>query len=107
MVGIPNTDGKAGMAALKLDEKVEFDIDQFSRFVDDNLPFYSRPVFLRIIEELEFTGTHKLRKVNFRKEGYNIEIIKEPIFYWDNSAKKYKAFGKIEYQNLRENKLRI
>jgi len=106
-VGIPNTDGKAGMAALKLDEKVEFDIDQFSRFVDDNLPFYSRPVFLRIIEELEFTGTHKLRKVNFRKEGYNIEIIKEPIFYWDNSAKKYKAFGKIEYQNLRENKLRI
>jgi len=106
-VSIPNTDGKAGMAALKLDTKLDFDHDQFSRFVVENLPPYSIPVFLRMIEELEFTGTHKLRKVNFRKQGYNIEIIKEPLFYWDNSAKKYKVFDKVEYQNLLKNKLKV
>jgi len=106
-VSIPNTDGKAGMAALKLDTKLDFDHDQFSRFVVENLPPYSIPVFLRMIEELEFTGTHKLRKVNFRKQGYNIEIIKDPLFYWDNSAKKYKVFDKVEYQNLLKNKLKV
>jgi citronellyl-CoA synthetase len=106
-VSIPNTDGKAGMAALKLDRKLDFDHDQFSRFVVENLPSYSIPVFLRIIDELEFTGTHKLRKVNFRKQGYNIEIIKEKVFYWDNSAKKYKVFDKIEYQNLLKNTLKV
>jgi len=106
-VSIPNTDGKAGMAALKLDTKLDFDHDQFSRFVVENLPPYSIPVFLRMIEELEFTGTHKLRKVNFRKQGYNIEIMKEPLFYWDNSAKKYKVFDKVEYQNLLKNKLKV
>jgi len=106
-VSIKNSDGKAGMAALKLDTKLDFDLDQFSRFVVDNLPFYSIPIFLRIIEELEFTGTHKLRKVNFRKEGYNIEIIKEPLFYWDISTKKYKVFDKVKYQNLLNNKLKV
>ncbi len=106
-VSIPNTDGKAGMASLKLDKKLDFDHDQFSRFVVENLPSYSTPVFLRIQDELEFTGTHKLRKVNLRKEGYNIEIIKDPVFYWNNSAKKYKVFDKIEYQNLLKNKLKV
>jgi acyl-CoA synthetase (AMP-forming)/AMP-acid ligase II len=106
-VSIPNTDGKAGMAALKLDKKLDFDHDQFSRFVVENLPSYSIPVFLRIQDELEFTGTHKLRKVNLRKQGYNIEVIKDPVFYWDNSTKKYKVFDKIEYQNLLKNKLRV
>ncbi|MHA1992701.1 MAG: AMP-binding protein [Candidatus Hodarchaeales archaeon] len=106
-VSIPNTDGKAGMAALKLDTKLDFDCDKFSQFVVENLPPYSIPVFLRMIEELEFTGTHKLRKVNFRKEGYNIEIVKEPLFYLDNSAKKYKVFDKKAYQNLLQNKLKV
>jgi len=106
-VSIPNTDGKAGMAALTLLKKLDFDHDQFSRFIVENLPYYSIPVFLRIKDELEFTGTHKLRKVNLRKQGYNIENIKEPIFYWDNSEKKYKVFSKIEYQNLLQNKLKV
>jgi acyl-CoA synthetase (AMP-forming)/AMP-acid ligase II len=106
-VSIPNSDGKAGMAALKLDQKLDFDRDQFSRFVVENLPSYSRPIFLRIQDELEFTGTHKLRKVNLRKEGYNIEVIKDHLFYWDNSAKRYKTFDKIEYQNLLNYKLRV
>ena len=106
-VEIPSSDGKAGMAALKIERNVEFDLDQFSIFVVDNLPNYAIPVFLRIKDELEFTGTHKLRKVNLRKQGYNLENIKEPILYWDNSVKKYKVFGKIEYQNLLENKIKV
>ncbi|MHA2324188.1 MAG: AMP-binding protein [Promethearchaeota archaeon] len=99
-VSIPNTDGKAGMAALKIVKNLDFDPDQFSRFVVENLPHYSIPVFLRIKDELEFTGTHKLRKVNLRKEGYNVEIVKEPLFFWDNSTKNYKVFDKTEYQKF-------
>ncbi|MHA2123034.1 MAG: AMP-binding protein, partial [Promethearchaeota archaeon] len=103
-VSIPNTDGKAGMAALKLVKDLEFDPDHFSNFVVDNLPHYSVPVFLRIQDELEFTGTHKLRKVNLKKQAYNIDIVKEPIFFWDNSTKKYEPFDKLEYQNLLKTK---
>ena len=106
-VSIPNTDGKAGMATLKLYEKDSFDQDQFSKFVTENLAAYAKPVFLRIAVELEFTGTHKLRKVNLRKQGYNVEEIKDPLFFWDNSTKKYKVFDRTEYQNLLNDKLRL
>ncbi len=95
------------MATLKLDKTLGFDSDQFSRFVVENLPNYAIPVFLRIKDELEFTGTHKLRKVNLRKEGYNIEKIKEPVFFWNSSEKKYKVFDKIGYQNLLNNILKV
>ncbi|MHA2266767.1 MAG: AMP-binding protein [Promethearchaeota archaeon] len=99
-VAIPNTDGKAGMAAIQLVKGVDFDSNQFSNFVIDNLPPYAIPVFVRIKDELEFTGTHKLRKVTFRKEGYNPEEISEPLFYWDPASKKYKVFDTTEYQKL-------
>jgi citronellyl-CoA synthetase len=106
-VAIPNSDGKAGMAAIKLLKDLDFDADKFSEFIVENLPYYSIPVFLRIKAELEFTGTHKLRKVNLRKEGYNLEQINEPIFYWDTSEKKYRGFTKIDYQNLLNNTLKF
>jgi citronellyl-CoA synthetase len=106
-VAIPNTDGKAGMATIQLDKNVDFNLDQLSGFVIENLPPYAIPVFLRITDELEFTGTHKLRKVNLRKEGYNIEEIKEPILFWNSSTKKYTAFNKEDYQSLLNNKLKV
>ena len=106
-VSIPNTDGKAGMATIQLEKNLNFELDHFSRFVTENLPPYAIPVFLRIKEEVEFTGTHKLRKVNLRKQGYNIEKFNEPVFFWNNSAKKYKAFNKIDYQNLLNNTLNV
>ena len=106
-VSIPNTDGKAGMAALKLDKNVDFDLDQFSKFVIENLPIYAIPVFLRIKDELEFTGTHKLRKVDLRKQGYNIEIIKDKIYFWDISTKKYRNFNERDHQNLLNGTLKV
>jgi len=106
-VSIPNTDGKAGMATIQLEKNLNFELDHFSRFVTENLPPYAIPVFLRIKDEVEFTGTHKLRKVNLRKQGYNIEKFNEPVFFWNNSAKKYKAFNKIDYQNLLNNTLKV
>ncbi|MFX1532088.1 MAG: hypothetical protein ACFFBC_13315, partial [Promethearchaeota archaeon] len=74
-----------------------------SDFVIENLPPYAIPVFLRVKDELEFTGTHKLRKVNLRREGFNIEEINDPIYFWNNSTKKYKVFNKIDYLNLLNN----
>jgi citronellyl-CoA synthetase len=106
-VSIPHTDGKAGMATIQLDKELNFDLNQLSKFVTENLPPYAIPVFLRIKDELEFTGTHKLRKVNLRKQGYNIKEINEPIFFWDNSVKKFKAFNENNYQNLLNNTLKL
>ncbi|MBA7543781.1 Long-chain-fatty-acid--CoA ligase FadD17 [subsurface metagenome] len=99
-VEIPNTDGKAGMICIKLDDKLSFDTDSFSHFVAENLPKYSIPLFIRIKDDLEFTGTHKLRKVNLRKQGYNINTIKDQLYVWDSTSNRYKIFDREKYQNL-------
>ena len=88
-VVIPNTEGKAGMASVKLNPSKEFNIDEFSKFVSEVLPSYSVPVFLRIAQELETTGSLKIRKVNLRKEAYDIEKIEDEIYFWAPSKRKY------------------
>ena len=62
-VEVPGADGRAGMAALTLAEGVnELDLAEFSRYVRESLPAYAVPVFLRVQQEQQVTGTFKLLK---------------------------------------------
>jgi citronellyl-CoA synthetase len=107
-VTIPNTGaGKAGMASIKLHLSVKFDIDDFSKFVLEVLPGYSIPVFVRIKKELEVTGPYKIKKVNLRKEGYNIEKIIDKIFFWDSTIKKYIPLDSGLSQKINDGKIKI
>ncbi|MFX1295929.1 MAG: long-chain-acyl-CoA synthetase [Promethearchaeota archaeon] len=100
-VAIPNTEGKACMAAIKLDLTIKFDIGDFSRFIYEVLPKYSIPIFIRICNDLETTSSSfKIRKVNLKKEAYNIDIIHDQLMLWDFNLKKYKIFTKSEYQRI-------
>ncbi len=69
-VGIPGTDGKAGMAAVTLAEDAKFDGHQVAAHLYDRLPGYAVPLFIRVVGELEQTSTFKSRKVDLRKQGY-------------------------------------
>ncbi|OUS41519.1 long-chain-acyl-CoA synthetase, partial [Oleispira antarctica] len=79
-VEIPGTDGRAGMAALTLKNINQFDEDAFSRHLHEKLPAYAVPVFIRIREQEEITGTFKYRKVELKKENYDLSQVSEPLF---------------------------
>jgi citronellyl-CoA synthetase len=80
-VEIPRADGKAGMASLTLAEGVEsLDVKSFSAHINEQLPAYARPVFLRIQPELDTTGTFKLVKGELRKQAYDLEQVTDPIY---------------------------
>ena len=80
-VEITNADGRAGMASLVLAEGIKtLDLESFSAYVNAHLPSYARPVFLRIQNELDTTGTFKMVKGELRKEGYDLEQVKDPLF---------------------------
>ena len=106
-VAIPNTEGKAGMATIKLDQSIKFDIDDFSQFVVDVLPKYAIPIFFRIRDDLEVAGPYKIKKTYLRKEAYDIEIIKDSLLFWDSAMKKYVELSNSIYQNILEGKLKI
>jgi acyl-CoA synthetase (AMP-forming)/AMP-acid ligase II len=80
-VRVPNADGRAGMAALQVEDG--FDLDDFARFVVERLPGYQRPRFLRLLrDEMRVTGTFKHQKVDYRDEGFDPTVISDPLYQW-------------------------
>ena len=86
------TDGRAGMAALLLKDGVRFDpscLPQIYSHCEENLPSYARPVFLRIIPEMPLTTTHKQKKTEYVKQGFDPKLITDPLFSISPENKTY------------------
>ncbi len=106
-VKIPLSDGKGGMAAITLNNSENFDIKKFSKFLNNSLPRYAIPVFIRIRKDLETTGTFKLRRVNLRKEGYNPNQIPDPLYIWDSKTKCLNKLTAENYQAIGTGDIRL
>lgn len=100
-VTIPGTDGKAGMATITLQgESVNFDLSAFSRYVVENIPNFARPLFIRIKNDFDSTGTHKIMKTKLVEEAYDMNKIDDPIYCMNKNQTHYEAlteqrFGEI------------
>ena len=71
-VAVPGQDGRAGMAALLLAAGTQRSTAaRFYEHVDRTLPRYAAPLFVRLLPEMEVTGTFKLRKVTLQEEGFD------------------------------------
>ena len=68
-VEVPGHDGRAGMVTVVPDGR--FGVKKFAAFVNEELPPFARPVFVRVARELETTGTFKYRKVDLVKDGFD------------------------------------
>ncbi|ESQ87178.1 acyl-CoA synthetase [Asticcacaulis sp. AC460] len=77
-VPVPHHDGKAGMASLITRDG--FDIKAFKEHVDAHLPSYARPRFVRLLQEVETTGTFKYKKMDLIKGGYDPAKITDPLY---------------------------
>jgi fatty-acyl-CoA synthase len=89
-VKIPNTDGRAGMAAILLHPGNTFDPEAFYQYVLEKLPGYARPLFVRLVQEMDVTGTLKQRKAAFYSDGYDPEKARpDPLYFRDDEAGRY------------------
>jgi fatty-acyl-CoA synthase len=90
-VEVPDTGGRAGMAAVKLRDGVEFDGKALAETAYANLPSYAAPLFVRVVESLETTSTFKSRKVDLRKQGYSSEV-EDPLYVLKGRDEGYVPF---------------
>ncbi|XP_073941562.1 long-chain fatty acid transport protein 4-like [Choristoneura fumiferana] len=79
-VSIPQNEGRAGMAAVA-DPSRELDLARLARDLDDSLPSYARPLFLRIVNDIDMTSTFKLKKLQYQKEGFDPDVIADPMYF--------------------------
>ncbi len=86
-VTVPGMDGRAGMAALV--SGPGFDVAKLADALAGNLPIYARPVFVRLLPEIEITGTFKQRKVDLVKDGFDPSMIRDPLYWLNHATGRY------------------
>jgi len=91
-VAVPGTDGKAGMAAVKLRDGAKFDGAAMAAHLTERLPSYAVPLFIRVISEVEQTSTFKSRKVDLRDEGYS-DKVSDPMYVLQEGKYVYAYSG--------------
>ncbi|MFX1281981.1 MAG: long-chain-acyl-CoA synthetase, partial [Promethearchaeota archaeon] len=101
---IPQTEGRAGMASIQKRNDEEFDFKRFLKFLQQYLPNYAIPKFIRIINNFDFTATHKIQKVRLKAEGFNIDKIKDPLFVLLPNSFEYVLLTKEIYKEISEGK---
>ena len=92
-VAVPGTDGRAGMAALVVEDQAAFDLKGLRAFLSEKLPPYARPLFLRFRPALEITGTFKQKKVDLVSEGYDPGRTADPLYFDDRRSAAYTKIG--------------
>ncbi|RXM99415.1 Long-chain fatty acid transport protein 6 [Acipenser ruthenus] len=88
-VSVPGYEGKAGMAAVVLNPGCGFDGKSLYEHVENYLPGYARPRFVRIQKSMEITGTFKQQKFRLVESGFNPSTITDSLYFLDESQKCY------------------
>lgn len=127
-VEIKGQEGRAGMAAI-LDPDESLDFKQLIDGMKKSLPNYARPMFIRILKELDMTGkndkillksrfkkkkifviilgTYKLKKTDLQKESFNPISTKDKLYYMDNNAGCYTLLTDESYSNILNGTIRL
>lgn len=89
-----------------VDPQREVDLEKLAKGYDKALPAYARPLFLRILTEIKLTGkiaytskciwrrkdatnvwfctgTYKVVKTDLQAESFNVNKVKDPIYFKD------------------------
>jgi len=88
-VVVPGEDGRAGMAAVVLQPGAAFDAPAFYAHAARHLPRYAMPKFVRLVPEMDVTGTLKQRKTALAAEGYDPARVADPLFVRDDASATY------------------
>jgi fatty-acyl-CoA synthase len=104
-VAVPKTDGRAGMAALVVDEAL--DLEGLWTHLSRRLPGYARPLFLRIRNELEVTGTFKYAKSDFVRQRYDPIATADPIYFNAQERSAFVRLDKALYDAIQAGEVRL
>jgi fatty-acyl-CoA synthase len=99
-VQIPGSDGRAGMAAIVPENIASFDLAGLREHLKAHLPDYARPMFLRLQEHLDITGTFKPRKLDLVADGFDPARTSDPIYVEDKTAQAYVRVNAVRYAAL-------
>jgi acyl-CoA synthetase (AMP-forming)/AMP-acid ligase II len=106
-VTVPDTDGRAGMAALTLSPGGKLDGIALARHLLAELPAYAVPLFIRLKPEQEVTGTFKFKKVDLKREGFDPASVCDPLWVLRDRQRGYEPLDAAVYRSIAEGRIRL
>ena len=107
-VKLPGGDGRAGMIAVIPECRAEeFDLQALGRHFQRSLPAYAVPKFVRLNKNLEFTATHKIKKVKVKKDGFDPAKIEDALYVLLPGGSEYQPLKDDIFADIIANKYRF
>lgn len=109
-VEIQGTNGRAGMAAITPNEGEKLDVEKCTAllpYLQEELPPYAVPVFLRIQDHVEQTGTFKYSKSKLKEVAFNPEKTDEPILVCLPNDDKFTLVDKVLFNKIQSGEFRF
>jgi len=104
-VAVPHHDGRAGMAAIVAD--AAFDLGRLRRHLAARLPAYAWPMFLRLCDGIELTGTFKPQKHRLAQQGYDPRQIADRLYVNDAAAGAFVPLDAALYEAIQSGRRRL
>jgi fatty-acyl-CoA synthase len=104
-VAVPGADGRAGMAAIVVDEG--FDLAQLADHLSRRLPVYAHPVVIRLCAALDTTETFKQKKQQLAREGFDPRLVTDPLFFRDPASGAYRELAAANYARILDGSIRL
>jgi fatty-acyl-CoA synthase len=104
-VTVPGLEGRVGMATLVADD--ELDLAEFRKHLISCLPSYARPLFLRIRNEVEVTGTFKYSKAELVRQGYDPAASSDVLYFDLLESDAFVQLDKELYDRIQSGRVRL
>jgi fatty-acyl-CoA synthase len=104
-VAVPGTDGRAGMAAIIIDDR--FNFKMLVDHLASRLPVYAHPLFLRVSPAVETTETFKQKKQELIREGFDPALVAEPLYFRDPGSGEYRSLDAARFADIAVGKIRL
>ncbi len=95
---VPQADGRAGMAALVADQAL--DLHLLHEHLGRCLPTYAHPLFLRLQDAIEVTGTFKYTKTELMRQGYDPSVTADPLYVNDPASGGFVPIDQTLYDRI-------
>ena len=104
-VSLRGREGCAGMAALVCDGHC--DLTGLRAHLEQHLPNYARPLFLRLRGHIDATSTFKQKKRELACQGFDPGSIDDPLYFNDPEARAFVRLDAALYESIQAGKVRV
>jgi fatty-acyl-CoA synthase len=104
-VAVPGCEGAAGMATLV--PQTALDLAALRSHLAQLLPAYARPLFLRIKDGIETTGTFKHKTADLARQGYDPTAADDAIYFDDPAQQAFVRLDRALYERIQAGAVRL